>query len=143
MRQIGYGLALNDSRVQTGSGLKCFTSSEGGGSLFMLLEPKCSKWEEIYKLSSESMICVSRSLYLYPTWGAPFIVQGGAHLQSSSAMYGSGGSRLHVVGRGPPPCQSESLLSPVGVLDDGFVSCSSWSGSRGQYSHRPSWSMGR
>ena len=75
---IGYGLARKDSRIWTGSGRKCPTSS--WGVVFLL---HCSRAPGAPS-SEGSLQAVSNSVepqgvQPFPTWGAfPFIVQGGA-----------------------------------------------------------------
>ena len=59
---------------------KCPTSSMGGGSLALFLEPRCSKFRG--ELTSLQTVCSlepeSLGVKPSPTWGAsPFIVQGG------------------------------------------------------------------
>ena len=91
---------------------KCPTSSMGGGSLALLLEPRCSKFRG--ELTSLQAICSleleSLGVQPSPMWGAsPFILQGGAsclHISIEVSWFRPGGPSSSSVG-GPCPVGRE------------------------------------
>ena len=100
---------------------KCPTSSMGGGSLALLLEPRCSKFSG--ELTSLQAVCSLELEYLgiqpSPTWGvSPFILQGGApYLHIYIVMsWSAWGSFVFVSRRVPPGRSGVERLCQVGFL---------------------------
>ena len=133
--------------VYTGSGLKCLTSS--CRSKVCVARARVLKGLGSYKLSSgkECMCSFYVCVYLSVLHrGSPFIVQGGPPYRMAIVPLKKW-KLASSVGRGILLLQSGSSSPSVGVgrllltnsLDDGILSCSSCSTSRGWNSHWGAW----